>query len=423
MEWHDRSPAGADRPLQSAEDVVAAVNFAREEGLRPTMRGGAHGVAGHAVCDNGLMIDLSLMNSVTVDPAARVARVGPGAVLGDMDAATQKHGLATTGGVDSRTGVAGLTLGGGMGWLARSFGLALDNLIALEVVTADGQHRSASNDENPDLFWALRGGGGRFGVVTAFEFQLHKVGPEVAMAQVFHPGSDAAGALRFFRDYMAKAPDQVGAGAMVMTVPPVEPFPEDHHGKTAVALVGCYSGAMEEGMQVLQGIREYGNPILDVLTPIPYADLQQSFDQATPEGARYYWKSQYLSELSDEAIDTLVTHMESLPGPFTTIAFECMGGAISRVDPAETAFPHRKAPFNFGVWAGWAEPEYDDIAIGWTRKLHEAMTPYSTGGVYANYLDHDDSDKMKAAFGENHDRLQAIKKKYDPYGLFRIGGS
>lgn len=190
---------------------MAAVNFAREEGLRPTMRGGAHGVAGHAVCDNGLMIDLSLMNSVTVDPAARVARVGPGAVLGDMDAATQKHGLATTGGVDSRTGVAGLTLGGGMGWLARSFGLALDNLIALEVVTADGQHRSASNDENPDLFWALRGGGGRFGVVTAFEFQLHKVGPEVAMAQVFHPGSDAAGALRFFRDYMAKAPDQVGA--------------------------------------------------------------------------------------------------------------------------------------------------------------------------------------------------------------------
>ncbi len=416
----DRRPALIAR-CDSAEDVMAAVNFARDNGLRPTMRGGAHGVAGHAVVEDGLMIDLSRMNAVTVDAVSRTARVGPGATLGDMDAATQKVGLATTGGVDSRTGVAGLTLGGGMGWLARSFGLSIDNLIAVDIVTADGKLQRASADKNADLFWAVRGGGGRFGVITGFEFRLHPVGPKVATAQVFHPGSDAAGALRFFRDFMATAPDSIGCSAMVLTIPPVEPFPEAHHGRTAVALVGCYSGPVEEGLEALEKLKDYGEPILGFVAPADYADFQRSFNEATPDGGRYYWKSQYLQALSNEAIEAFVPHIESLPGPYTAIAFETMGGAIGRVDTTATAFPHRSAPFNFGAWAGWVDPAEDEKCIAWVRALHDAMIPYSTGGVYANYLDRDDGDRLKSAFGDNHERLQQIKAKYDPDNLFQSG--
>lgn len=414
----DRRPALIAR-CHEAGDVVASVNFAREEGLQPSMRGGGHGVAGNAVSEDGLMIDLSPMKTVEVDPEARIARVGPGATLGDMDAATQAHGLATTGGVDSRTGVAGLTLGGGIGWLVRSFGLTLDNVIAFDVVTADGELRRASADENSDLYWGLRGGGGRLGVVTQFEFRLQPVGPEVAVAQIFHPHEDAAGALRFYRDFMADAPDEIGCSAMVMPVPPAEPFPEAHHGRTAIALVGCYSGPVEEGLARFAELKAYGEPIVAAVQPMPYTALQQSFNEATPDGARYYWKSQFLQALSDEAIDTLVEHTEHMPGAFSAIGIEGLGGAFGRVDPAATAFPHRGAPFNFGLWAGWTEAAEDEPVIEWVRGLHKAMAPYSTGGTYSNYFDKDDQDRTDAAFGANRARLQRIKEKYDPQNLFR----
>lgn len=415
----DRRPALIVR-CRSADDVVAAVNFARDNRLQPAARGGGHGVAGHAVPENGLMIDLSLMNGVEVDSDARIARVGSGATLGDMDGKTQEYGLATTGGVDSRTGVAGLTLGGGIGWLVRSFGLSLDNVVAFEVVTADGKLRRANESDHPDLYWGLRGGGGRLGVVTSFEFQLHPVGPDVAVAQIFHPYEGAADALRFYRDFMAQAPDQLGCSAMVMTVPPTDPFPESHHGKTAVAFVGCYSGAVEEGMRQLEGLKAHGQPILEAVQPMSYVTLQQSFNEAAPDGARYYWKSQFLKELSDAAIDTLVGHVEQVPGAFSAIGIEGLGGATGRVDSRATAFPHRDAPFNLGIWGGWSEPADDSHVTDWVRGLNDAMKPYSTGGSYANYLDADEQERMPAVFGDNHSRLQEIKKKYDPENLFRL---
>ncbi len=414
----DRRPALIAR-ARDVNDVIQAVNFAQSQGMRVSVRGGGHGVAGTALLDDGLVIDLSGMHEVEVNVDQRSANVGPGATLEQMDAATQAHGLATTGGVDSRTGVAGLTLGGGMGWLGRSFGLSIDNLLSLDVVTADGELRRASEDENPDLFWALRGGGAGLGVVTNFEFRLHPVGPEVATIQVFHPLERGGEALRFFRDFMADAPDAVGCNAFAMPVPPVEPFPEDQHGKIAIAFVGCHSGPKEIGLGTLQSLADHGEPMLQMVQAVSYCDMQKSFNEATPDGARYYWKSQYLQDLSDAAIDSLIAALDTpFPGPFSAVAIESLGGAIGRVKPEATAFPHRSAPFNFGIWAGWEHAADDEQAIAWTRGIYEAMLPHSTGGVYANYLDRDDQDRMQAAFGANRERLEKIRKDHDPLRLF-----
>lgn len=413
----DRRPALIVRCLGTA-DVVAAIDHARRHDLPLSVRGGGHGVAGKAVVDDGVMIDLSRMDTVHVDAMARTVRVGPGATWAQVDHETQAFGLATTGGVDSRTGVAGLTLGGGIGYLARSYGLTIDNLRSAEVVLADGRIVTASADEHVDLYWALRGGGGSFGVVTAFELDLHDLGPEVMTAQVFVPMEDAAAALRAYRDFQLAAPDEIACFALFVNVPPIDPFPIDRQGQTALALVACHSGPLEGAEKQLAPITDFGEPFLAVVAPMPYTALQSSFDAGAPDGGRYYWKAQYLDDLDDGLIDTLVSRVSPLPGPYSNVFLEPLGGAIARVEPSATAFPHRSARFGVGISSGWQDPADDERAIAWTRALHEDLGPYASGGVYTNYLDRDDGDRVGAAFGTNLDRLQAIKASYDPEGLF-----
>lgn len=404
-------------------DVVTAVDFARENDLDLSVKGGGHNVAGKSVCEGGVMIDLSPMDTVRVDPATKTARVGPGATWGDFDHEAQAFGLATTGGFDSRTGIAGLTLGGGIGYIARSYGLACDNLIGVDVVTADGELVHASETENPELFWGIRGGGGNFGIVTSFEYQLHDLGPEVLVAQIFHPFEDAREIFQLYRDFMADAPDEVGCYCLMARIPPEPPFPEEYHGEQCVALVGPYTGPVEDGYEALDPLMGVGNPILEALQPMPYTALQSMFDEGAPNGERYYWKSHYVDGLPDDAIDTIVEHADPLLGPYTVGGFEPMGGAINRVDTSETAFPHRDAAYNFGIFAGWSDPQRDDEVIGWTRDFHEAMAPYSTGGVYVNYLDKDEDERVQASYGENYTRLVALKDTWDPENLFHLNSN
>jgi len=400
-----------------AADVRTSVNFAREHGLPLTVKAGGHNVAGNAICDDGLVIDLSAMNSVHVNPTSQTAHVGPGATWADFDREAQSFGLATTGGVDSRTGVGGLTLGGGIGYLARRFGLSIDNLLSVDVVTADGELRQADEKTNKDLFWALRGGGRFFGVVTSFVFQLHEVGPDVLTAQIFHPFSEARNVLRFYREFTAEAPNELACYAMVVHVPPVDPFPEAFRGQIALAIVVCYSGSIPEGEELLIPLQTFGVPILSAVQPMPYTSLQQSFDAGTPDGQRYHYKSQYLNQFSDEIIDVIVNEVEPLPGDYTIIGIEPMGGAISDVSVTSTAYPHRNAAYNFSVWAGWSNPEDDDEIISWARRIHREVNPYSTGGTYPNYLDRD--DPLAKAYGANYERLLQLKKAWDPDNVFR----
>jgi FAD/FMN-containing dehydrogenase len=401
-------------------DVVEAIRFAAENDLPLAVRSGGHNVAGKSVCDDGVVVDLSAMNDVTVDPTARTARVGPGATWGEFDAVAQEYGLATTGGIVSTTGVGGLTLGGGIGYLARTHGLAMDNLRSVELVTAAGDVVRASEDEHPDLFWGIRGGGGNLGVVTAMEFDLHEVGPEVYAAQAFYPFSQAQAVLEFYREFTADAPAEVSCYAFVAHVPPEEPFPEATHGDTTIALVAAYSGDTDDGDAFLAPIEAFGDPIFRVVGPMPYTALQQSFDAGAPKGTRAYWKATYVDEIPDDVVDVVLDRVESLPGPLTLVAFEPMGGAIAHVGADETAYPHREATYNFGIFAGWLDEAEDDAIVAWTREFHEAMAPYSTGGVYANYLDGDDTDRVANAYGENYDRLAALKAEWDPENRFRL---
>ncbi|WP_226584159.1 FAD-binding oxidoreductase [Halobacillus litoralis] len=398
-------------------DVISSVNFAREEGLEVSVRGGGHGVAGKSIC-SGLVIDLSHMNAVRVDSESKRVRVEGGAKLADMDHETQAFGLATTSGMVSVTGVAGLTLGGGIGYLGRSYGLGCDNLMGADVVTADGKVIQASETENSDLLWALRGGGGNFGIVTSFEFKLHEVGPEVMTAQLFYPIEQGKETLQMYRKVMDEAPDQLTINAMIIKTPPAAPFPEKYHGKPALALVGCYTGGIETGRRLMEPLDNFGQPMLKMVQPMPYKLLQSSFDAANPDGGRYYWKSQYLKSIPDDALDTLLDNSVEAPGPFTAIFLEPMGGAINRIGKTETAYPHRDASYNLGICAGWMEQGDDETCIRWTREIHNKMTPYSTGGVYSNYLSHDEEERIKAAFGENFNRLKEIKSKYDPHNFF-----
>jgi FAD/FMN-containing dehydrogenase len=403
-----------------AADVMAAVEFAREYDLLLSVKGGGHNVAGKAVCDDGLVIDLSPMDRVRINPETRTARVQPGATWAEFDHEAQAFGLATTGGVVSDTGVAGLTLGGGIGHLARSYGLSCDNLISADVVTADGDLVHASESENPDLLWGLRGGGGNFGIVTSFEFDLHEVGPEVLAGPIFHRSEDAVEVLNFYREFVADAPDEVACYAFFATVPPESPFPEEHRGDTALAVVPSYSGSIADGEEELRPIREFGEPIFDGVQPIPYAALQQSFDGGQPEDERYYFKSHYLTDLPDEAIETVMEYADPLPAPLTLVGFESMGGVINDIAPTATAYPHRNAAYSFGIWAGWSDPDRDDELIDWTRDFYEDMEPYATGGMYANYLDRDDDDRVAKAFAQNYERLVELKNEWDPENLFRL---
>lgn len=413
----DRKPA-AIAFCSSTEDVVQALNFARERGVPFSVRCGGHGVSGIAVIDGGLLIDLSGMHSVDVDPQSRRARIGGGAQLGDLDRATQAHGLAVTAGVDPTTGVGGLTLGGGTGFLTRKLGLTIDSLVSAQVVLANGTVVRASADEHSDLFWALRGGGGNFGIVTEFEFVLRPVGPEMMTLQIFYPFEAAQNVLRVYRDYMLAAPDEVGCYALLVPVPAAEPFPEERHGQTAIALVGCYAGDLDEGRNALEPLSKVAEPLLSVMQPMAYVDLQSAFKDAAPHGDRYYWKSHFLNDISDDLIDLVIDRTRAQPGQRSNTFFEPQGGAVSRIASDATAYPHRAAPFSISMSSGWTDPADDEANISWTRSFYDAVTPHSTGGVYSNYMDFDEGERVRSAYGANFDRLRRIKAEYDPDNLF-----
>lgn len=404
----------------NADDIKKCVNFAQGHDLLVSIKGGGHNVAGKAVCDGGLMINLSQMNAVIVDPVQKTVRVESGATIGEVDKETQKFGLATPVGIVSKTGIAGLTLGGGNGYLGRKHGLTIDNLLSVELVTAKGNLISASETENSDLFWALRGGGGNFGVVTSFEFKLHELGPEIMTAQVFYPIEDAKQVLKFYREFTSIAADELAAYALIVSVPPADPFPESLQGKTAIALLVSYAGSLEDGKMALEPLEKFGNPFLRVIMPMSFVELQTIFDKSAPHGIRNYWKAHYTDHLSDEAIDVLVNHTHHIPGPLTVVGFEPFGGAITRVEESATAFPQRSASYILGIFSGWIEAEDDEKNINWTRELYNKMAAFASGGVYSNYLDNDDSDKVSASFGSNYSRLQEIKNKYDPNNFFKI---
>lgn len=415
----DRHPAFVVQ-CTGVADVITAVNFAREHDLLVAVRGGGHNVAGNAVCDDGLVIDLSAMNGVRVNPETKTVHVGGGATMGDLDHETQAFGLATTGGVVSTTGVAGLTLGGGLGRLDREFGLTVDNLLSADVVTADGELVYASEDEHPNLFWGLRGGGGNFGIVTSLEFQLHDVGPDVLVGQVIHPIEAAADVLHYYREFMADAPDYVQCSAIFSQVPALPEFPEELHRQTVLVLVPFCSNAGDEAEELLEPVRTFGDPIADTVQSQQYTTYQQSSDELFQAGHRNYWKSHFMNDLSEGAIDTIIEHVTPIPTPFTTVFFEWMGGAIRQVDSSATAFPHRDAAFSFTVAPKWTDPRRDDELISWAREFHEAMGPYAADGVYVNYLDDDEEDRVRSAYGERYERLVDLKNEWDPANLFRM---
>jgi FAD/FMN-containing dehydrogenase len=415
---HDRHP-GLIARCAGAADVMTAVRFARDHRVALAVRGGGHNIAGSAVCDGGLVIDFSAMRSVRVDPAARRARVEPGATLGDFDREAQAFGLATPLGINSTTGVAGLTLGGGFGWLSRRLGLAVDNLLAADVVTADGELVTASETENSDLFWAIRGGGGNFGVVTSFEFRLHPVGPEVLAGLVVHPLDDAPDVLRFYRDFMRDAPEALTCWFVLRKAPPAPFVPPAWHGREILALAMCWSGPLDEGARVAAPLRGVGRPITDVVAARPFAAWQTFLDASATAGMRNYWKAHDFRELSDGLIDLAVGHARRLPDPLCDIAFAHLGGAVSRVPGDATAYAHRDARYSLNVHARWADPARDAECVAWARELFQDAAPFATGSVYVNFMTQDEGDRVRAAYGANYDRLAAIKTRYDPTNLFR----
>jgi FAD/FMN-containing dehydrogenase len=401
----DRRPSLIARCAGTA-DVVSMVDFARETGAPLSIRGGGHSVAGNAVADGGVMIDLSDLRSVRVDPAARTATAEPGATWFDFDQATQAHALATTGGLISSTGVAGFTLGGGIGWLVRKHGLACDSLVRAELVTAAGSVVEADDD----LLWGLRGGGGNFGVVTTFTFQLHPLS-EVVGGLVGHPRERAGDVLRFFRDVCAGAPDELTLIAALMTTP---------EGHPAVGIAACWAGPIEEGERALKPLREFGPPVMDQIGVLPYSVLQSALDPTAPWGSRNYWKSDLLPELSDRAIDLIVDQASRMRSPLAQIHVHQLGGAMARKAPDATAFRSRDAAFVYNLIGTWMAPEDDAANVAWVRESFDALRPVSAGGAYINFMAEETADRVRAAYGPNYGRLTALKNRYDPANLFRL---
>jgi FAD/FMN-containing dehydrogenase len=417
----DRHPALIVR-CNGVADVVEAVNFAREYRLLLSVRGGGHNVAGNAVNDGGVVIDLSPMNGVRVDPAARTVRVQGGATWGDVDRETQLFGLATPGGVISSTGVAGLTLHGGWGWLRRKYGYCVDNLLAVDVVTADGQVRVASANENPELFWAIRGAGSNFGVVTSFEFRLHPVGPMVALAAPAYALEDAERVIPAWRDFMAKAPDEIAVNALFWSIPASEHFPPELHGKPVFIPAAVHCGPVEEGERALMPLRELATPVLDLSATMPYAVLQTGFDWAFPKGWYYYWKSLYLDGLGDDVIAAILDLARDRPSPQALVALWQLGGAPSRVGATDTAFGRRDAPFLLSFDTTWSDEALSEQCVAWTRKAWADMQRFNSGGLYLNFagFGEEKEDLVRAGYGANYDRLVELKNRYDPTNLFRM---
>jgi FAD/FMN-containing dehydrogenase len=417
----DRKPAVIVQ-CTGAADVVDAVNFAREQNLLLSIKGGGHNVAGNAVNDGGLVVDLTQMRGVHVDPSTQTVRAQGGATWGDTDRESQLFGLAVPGGVVSTTGIAGLTLHGGVGHLRRKYGLSLDNLLSVDIVTADGQLRRASADENEDLFWAVRGAGSNFGVVTSFEFQAHPVGPMVMVGAVFYPQEAWETVLPAWRDYMSSAPDELSSIALFWNVPPHEPFPPEHQNKAALIVAGVYSGSVEDGEPVVQPLRELAEPLVDASGPWPWLGLQSGFDAFFPKGQHYYWKSRALAELSNAAIEEISGFGTRRPTPITDLVIWHHGGAMSRVGETDTAYGGRDTPFLVTGEASSADPAQTDGAIAWSRELWAAMEKHSNGGMYLNFpgLGEEKEALVKAGYGVNYDRLTELKAKYDPENLFRM---
>ncbi len=404
----DRRPALIAR-CAGVADVSKAIRFARDQHLLLAVRGGGHNVAGAGTCDGGLVIDLSSMKAVQVDSERHTARVEPGATWKDFDEEAQKYGLATTGGLISSTGVAGFTLGGGIGWLVRKHGMACDNLISAEVVTADGQLVRASAGENPDLYWGLRGGGGNFGVVTAFEFALHPVSTVVG-GLVAHPLPRAREVLQFYRRFIAAAPDELTTIVIFATTP---------EGHQIIGIAACYAGPVEQGEEVIRLLKEFGPPAMDMMGPLPYTALQQANDPTTPAGLQNYWKAAFLQDLSDEAIDAIIRHATNATSPLSMIHIHQLGGAMKRVAADATAFRHREEGFVVNIIGTWTAPEDNEQHIDWARGLFAALQPYAHG-AYINFLGDEGQERVRAAYGSNYERLVALKNKYDPANLFQL---
>jgi FAD/FMN-containing dehydrogenase len=406
----DRRPSLIVR-CAGVSDVVHAVHFARENDLLVALRSGGHNVAGTAVCDGGIMIDLSQLKGIRVDPADRTIRADAGVRWGELDHEAQAFGLGTTGGAVSTTGIAGLTLGGGLGVLMRKHGLACDNVLSIDVVTADGVFLTASAAENADLFWALRGGGGNFGVATAFEYRLHPVGT-VLGGLVLYPLDRARDMFAFYRDFTATAPDELTAYAALVTSP---------EGVGLSAIFACYAGSLAVGEAVLRPLREFGPPMADLICPMPYVALQKTFDPTAPPGLLNYWKSSFLQELSADATDQMIAAYATAPSSLTSIVVEHLGGAVSRVGEGETAFSHRTRPYSATAASLWRDVTQSEANVMWTRRLWDAIRPATSDAVYANYLSDDEGElRVRAAYGSNYERLVAVKNRYDPTNVFRM---
>jgi FAD/FMN-containing dehydrogenase len=417
----DRRPAAVAR-CTGVADVVAAVRFARERDLLVAVRSGGHGVGGHAICDGGLVIDLSPMKGIRVDPAARTARAEAGVLWGELDRETQLHGLATVGGIVTHTGIAGLTLGGGIGWLMRKYGATVDNLLSVDLVTAEGELLTASEDVHTDLFWGIRGGGGNFGVVTSFEYRLHPVGPIVLAGPIFHPIEDAGEVLASYREFIATAPDEVTTIFELATAQPVPFLPEEVHGTPIVMVGACYAGAPEDGIEVLRPLKAFGTPIVDLLEPKPYTELQAMFDPTSPHGWHRYWKSIELPSLTDGAIGTLVEHASTFTSPKSYCIVFQLGGALARTEEDETAFGRRDAAHNVNINAVWTEDDPEgERHVAWARGVFSAMQPHAGGRVYVNFLGDEGAERVRQAYGDRrYERLVELKRAYDPTNFFRM---
>jgi FAD/FMN-containing dehydrogenase len=406
----NKRPAAIAQCVGTA-DVIGCIKFAREHDLLTAIRGGGHNAAGNASCDRGFVIDLSKMKGMHVDPSAKTARAEAGATWGEFDHETQCFGLATTGGTMPTTGIAGLTLGGGLGYLSRRFGLTCDNLLSADVVTADGEIHIANSNENQDLFWGLRGGGGNFGVVTSFKYRIHELGPIVLGGLILHPAENAREAARFYREFTQASPEELTTLFGFLTSPDGHPI---------VAFIVCYSGDLQQGEKVITPLRKFGSPIADMVQPMPYVAVQSLSKDLYPSGRLNYWKSTFLQGLNDDAIEILISNFQKIPSKFSLIVIEQLGGAAKRIDRESTAFGDRDADYSLIITSAWVDSSENDKNIQWTRDTLNAMRPFSRDSVYVNYLDAGEEERVKNAYGSNYEKLVALKNKYDPTNFFRL---
>ncbi|HWW49592.1 MAG TPA: FAD-binding oxidoreductase [Xanthobacteraceae bacterium] len=401
-------------------DVIKAVRFANDHNLELSIRGGGHNIAGSAVGPSGLMVDLSPMKGVRVDPIRRRAWVGPGATLSDVDKETQQFGLAVPTGINSTTGIAGLTLGGGFGWLTRPFGMTVDNLVGADIVTAKGELLHADAQENADLFWAIRGGGGNFGIVTMFEFALHPLGPEVFSGLIVHPFDQATELLKGYREIVAETPDELTIWSVMRKAPPLPFIPQEWHGREVLIFAACYAGSNADGEKATAALRALGKPLADVMGPHPFVGWQAAFDPLLTPGARNYWKTHDFTELSDDAIATITSAVAQLPGPECEVFVAQVGGAMARVAPEATAYPYRNSHFIMNVHTRWRDAAQDNECVTWARNLFKATAPFATGGAYVNFMPADEADRIEKVYGNNYARLADVKRRWDPQNRFKL---